>query len=363
VWDVASFWLAHSKCFAFIVLPDIPLFLQSGWRPLPCPPWRTAVFFFAGKVNKPRSLWLRYLPQDGDVETNPGPEAMEVNPSNFIVFLTEIAPAFLSMLEPLVLARSFSALHQRLSAASLSTSDLLGFLTPLGECSVEDLPRMIAAYELYAGVLLQFTDGVPSWQPLDDPVVRMLKQEIENLRLVAASSKPTLAPFLPLSGANVEAFSKAPGRPRWMQDLTGIFARWMDQPNSLDPALLLNEVWETMIRAHSSYATRFPRSQGTTHTAPLHNPSQSSSSPNTDFPQRSAARKSPLSLDVLRERGGRVFTEPTPFGVGTFAELDGTRYYLAAKSQTLWDTSCPPPSSCSRCGALHWFWECPALSH
>ena len=70
----------------------------------------------------------------------------------------------------------------------------------------------------------------------------------------------------------------------------------------------------------------------------------------TDNPPRSAARKSPLTLEMLRERGGRVFTEPTPFGVGSFAELDGTRYYLAAKSQSLWDTSCPPPSSCSRCG-------------
>ena len=67
----------------------------------------------------------------------------------------------------------------------------------------------------------------------------------------------------------------------------------------------------------------------------------------------------PRTLDELLHMGGGVVkSELTAKGSLPFSHWGGRKFYVAKKTNTLWDVSIPPPGSCNVCGGLHWFWSC-----
>ena len=193
-------------------------------RLLPAPPWRTLVFFFSGLTTFPTgAVWLPFLPDCGDVESNPGPD----QGAAFHTFAISLADVFIPACDHLIMARAVTSLHGTMTSAGLTVKDVASLLAIPGD-SADDCLRLAAAYSLYANLSLTFPDGIPTWSSLSPPAppkdsqIELLLQKIHDLELRRdVPQEPPVDPFLPLSESAIKNFSLLPGRPRWMTPVDG----------------------------------------------------------------------------------------------------------------------------------------------
>lgn len=349
---------------AHLCLPRVPLFLQHGSDPVPPPRWDCWVLYFSGLLAFPRkSVWLPYLPADGDVEANPGPPQLR-----FEAFRGDLASVFTDTLDSLTLARAVTdilALLQQGGVEPLALPSLLN----LENTSMDQALRLAAAYALYSGCSLSCAEGSISWKPPGPPPsgnapgtpdqasVADLEAKVKALeaRLAAASAQAPPPPP-PFNTSSVQEFLDLSGKPKWMNGLGSILLSSLNSVAESAPQESLVEIWHFLLRTHQDYSQQYNY-----HRHPLQ-PNPSPLRPTSSTP-RFRAVKASFTLAEAQAKGAVPFVEQTPSGPATFVILEGRKFYLSQRSGVLWDALAPPPGPCNKCGADHWQWQCTPVVH
>ena len=287
---------------------------------------------------------MPFLPDCGKVESNPGPD----QGAAFHTFATGLADVFIPACDHLIMARAITSLHGTMTSAGLTVKDVASLLAIPGD-SADDCLRLAAAYGLYANLSLTFPDGIPTWSSLSPPAppkdsqIELLMQKIQDLELrLAVPQETPVDPLLPLSESAIKTFSLLPGRPRWMESFTKIFALHVtamqdDDPDPAEVSRTIDALWQAMIQTQREYTKAYPSKTGPSAFAHGH---QKAPFPT---PWNPTARKLPLSLDEAIAQGGKMIFENWPAGPTYFLQLNDKKYYMANKSRILWDCSGPPP--------------------
>ena len=213
----------------------------------------------------------------------------------------------------------------------------------LGSATEADALQVVASYELYGAVLLQWGAEGPAWQQGVDDTVARLEAEVQRLRLQLAP--PTAAELREsLTGASVARFRGVMGLPPWLGPIFDAFEAALSDM-SQDGLHHLKAIWDCLVDAWEGGHLAVG--------GPVPAPAASSSS------ARRPPRAVPLGLQHFRDQGGRLEAEDLGNGrMVTVGHLQGRRYFLSGGGR-LWDISQPPPTECNACGAFHWSWECP----
>ena len=286
------------------------------------------------------------------MERNPGSDSSvsSTHENPFVQFVNFYSETFLGVLDSVTLGRSLVQVTVLIKGREGSLERFRAWVEGCYEISDELLLKIIAGYTCYASVSLTYdATGNFLWEHppiVDSAQITDLRHQIEQLQIKLDKSVPKSLETLSLDNCN--KFQKLSPLPKWMHSFATTFHDHLS--NDLSPRHTLEKLWADMVHTQQEYSTKYP-SMGTTQS------SAGSASKSKSF----TSKKADLTLTELEAKGGKVYKRPTPFGESTFADLDGKTYYFANKSQTLWDTGCPPPGGCNRCNKLHWFWECPLI--
>ena len=165
------------------------------------------------------------------MEQNPGPTT-----TTFLQFVGPLGDVFTAACDQTVLARQLTDLHFRLKSLGVALADLTQILLVF-DSTPAAVARLVAAFELYAGMLFSVDGTAPHWlavvpppsptQVEPDLAVTSLLQRIFLLETLLSATPAVKPPFLPLSEEAVVAFSAVPGRPKWMVAFTSIFTDYV----------------------------------------------------------------------------------------------------------------------------------------
>jgi len=235
---------------------------------------------------------------------------------------------------------------------------------------LEDVSKVVAAYELYAAVELHFENGLASWSPFSPPVapqglsqglyplgptqdrIKALEEELAALR---ASEVPN--PLVPLTGPALASFRSSGKKPKWMNSMVEVFDTYLSDISESSASAAVEALWKLVTDIETSYRNTY----GFSCVNIKNGTSAPPSSSHTKKPPFKA-RQCQWSLPEAQNKGARIQVEQTPAGPLSFAWLDGCKYFVATRSGVLWDVAFPPPGGCNRCGGTHWQWTCPKLS-
>jgi hypothetical protein len=307
---------------------------------------------------------------DGDVEANPGPTQDESHA--FSLFMANFSDGFASLLGPVHLQRRMIQFKMVLLQRQISTESLCQQLS-VDLVELDVLLRHVAIFENYATVQLTWTAEGVGWLAIaaascESEELKCLREELERLKLQVQNQPKS--PFLPLSLESVPKFAQESGRAKWMVRMTDIF---LEALVDIGEKPLLDsyseKIWDVVVSsfvdnkskwAYSNAPMSATASPNSWDTPPPRAASGCRGGPSMSSSQSSAHHGGtiPRTLYELLKRGGVVKSELTPEGTLPFAHLQGRKFYIAKRTQTLWDVTADPPGACHSCGGLHWYWQC-----
>ena len=158
-WNTRWYRTLTRNCHSAISLPHQPLFRTSTYSlPLPPPTWHITIFYFGYNMGIQNSSWVRHLPNDGDIESNPGPTKIPT----FSDFITHDMDIFIAAMSDMDKARQTGLLRARIRVVNENPSDEIPhILSHIGNTpSGYDALTAIGAYELFTHTTLERTGQI-----------------------------------------------------------------------------------------------------------------------------------------------------------------------------------------------------------
>ena len=173
--------------------------------------------------------------------------------------------------------------------------------------SMEEGYNVLAAYELFSETQLTMVGGAVSWITTQSDEVAALRERIRLLELTR--TPPSKSDLLAgPSPENITRFRLLPGIPIWMSNALELFENhYPSSPTHSNP--LIGGLWTCIVEA---YFEAGPNLKAT-----------------NKFNPTTIRRPAELSLNSLKEQGGRVETEVTEHVTVTWAFLRDKRYFLS----------------------------------
>jgi hypothetical protein len=132
-WESAALSALRRMASRSFPLPHSRLFLSADGSLLPPPRWDADVLLIEASLlylfspshmpsHPAASVWVPYLPADGDVESNPGPTTPDHTPA-FLSWAQKFGPMYIQAMEKADVARLKIGLLQQLDGLALSPQD------------------------------------------------------------------------------------------------------------------------------------------------------------------------------------------------------------------------------------------------
>ena len=155
-WKQTSLTLLQSHSIGHLRFHGIPMFHRNGFI-FPPPTWDILVFLLSPL---PTTLlgWRKCLPNDGDVERNPGPDSSvsSTHENPFVQFVNFYSETFLGVLDSVTLGRSLVQVTVFIKNREGSLERFRAWVEGCFEISDELLLKIIAGYTCYASGSLTY---------------------------------------------------------------------------------------------------------------------------------------------------------------------------------------------------------------